>query len=106
MKFVLATTALASLLAPVLANFDVYIIQEVTNGVERKIYQAFESEPKSCEEVFANDVWTSKSDVNGKNTGVRCVGSGCDYKVSPSEITVLEMNFHGASPIYHWSESR
>ena len=71
-----------------------------------KVWQVFEAEPKNCDEVFAAKTFVNSGDVSGTKTGVRCAGSGCDYKPPPGNIDVLEMNFHGTDPVYHWSKSR
>ncbi|EON96202.1 hypothetical protein UCRPA7_8305 [Phaeoacremonium minimum UCRPA7] len=91
----------------VTANFDVYMVERtiVTDvGVSiNKVWQVFEAEPKNCDEVFAAKTFVNSGDVSGTKTGVRCAGSGCDYKPPPGNIDVLEMNFHGTDPVYHWT---
>jgi hypothetical protein len=109
MRFSLVTlTASAALLSPVLANFDLYMVQETIAtdlGVsESKVWQVFEAEPTSCDQVMNQRVWSTSNDVSGTKTGVRCVGDGCDYRASIDNIDVLEMNFHGGDTnVLHWT---
>lgn len=102
----LSLTLLASCVAflpAVSANFDIYMVAAAgTHGHETKSWQIFPTEP-SCDEVQNTGYWTDERDVSGTRTGIRCEGSGCDYKPSPDDIEILEMNFHGSGPVYHWS---
>lgn len=97
-----------AILPCVTANFDVYMVERtiVTDvGVSiNKVWQVFEAEPKNCDEVFNARTFVNSNDVSGTKTGVRCVGSGCDYKPPAGNIDILEMNYHGSDPVYHWSK--
>jgi hypothetical protein len=95
----------AAFLTPVLANFDVYMV-EVTDNVfhsSSQWWQVFEAQPRDCNEVLNNRLWFSSGDVSGDKEDVRCVGSGRDYKAPTDNIDVMEMNFSNEGPVYHWT---
>ena len=95
----------AALFTPALANFDVYMVDvydRVFNSHSMG-WQVFEAQPSSCDEVSSHDIWWASGDVSGDKTGVRCSGSGCNYKDPADNIDVLEMNFHSDPPVYHWT---
>ena len=99
--------AAASMLQPVLANFDIYMVDayERVFKSHQRGYQIFEAQPSSCDEVRRRHIFWASGDVSGDKTGVRCTGSGCDYTLPAGNIEQLEMNFHGSSPTWHWSKS-
>jgi len=99
---------LAACAASALANFDLYMVHRTLitpDGVsEARLWQVFEAEPRDCNQVLNQRAWTTSSDVSGTKQGVRCVGSGCDYKPPADNIDVLEMNFHGGNTnVLHWT---
>jgi hypothetical protein len=101
--------AYIALLSSVLANFDLYMVDETIIvpdfGVsESKVWQVFAAEPDNCGQVMNQRVWSTSNDVSGTKEGIRCVGSGCDYKADINNIDVLEMNFNGgAGNVLHWT---
>lgn len=90
----------ATFLPQVAANFDVYMVTYA--GITS--WQVFPAEP-SCDQSWGAPLWDWKDDVSGTKSGIRCKGSGCGITPSPSDIDILEMNFHGTNPIYHWSKA-
>jgi hypothetical protein len=108
MKFSLGTVvACAGLISPVMANFDLYMVDQTIitpNGVsELKVWEVFEAEP-NCNQVMNQRAWSTSNDVSGTKEGIRCVGSGCDYKADIANSDVLEMNFNGgAGNVLHWT---
>lgn len=102
---IVALASRAAFLTPVLANFDVYMV-DVTDNIfhtHTRAWQVFEAEPKSCDEVSSKPYWFTSGDVSGDKEGVRCVGSGCDYTPPADNIDILEMNFNNDGPVYHWT---
>ncbi|KAJ3544732.1 hypothetical protein NM208_g2903 [Fusarium decemcellulare] len=83
MKFSMTSIlALAALVNVSTANFDVYMVDEMTTIPQQ-------------------------ADVSGTKIGVRCEADDLRDCVSQSAradaIKVLEMNFHGEDPVYHWT---
>lgn len=111
MKFSLAQSAalLALFPAAAMANFDVYHGTQIdllgAAGAET-MWLIFEAEP-DCDNVNSDGSWWYESeDVSGDQTGVRCEGTGCtsNEEGEAGDIDVLEMNFHGTDPVYHFSK--
>ena len=107
MKYPPATIfSLASLLLPLTtANFDLYWDQS-SDGLNppSDVGMSFFANDPDCNTVEDAYYWAKLGDVSGGKEGVRCKGDGCCRSCDPGEIEVLEMNFHGGDPVYHWSE--
>lgn len=80
----------------------------MTNLAPIDAYQIWDSDP-SCRDVWGHKEYAPRDDVSGDKTGVRCVsydeGYGCQLRGDPSDIDIMEVNFSGSPPVYHWSES-
>lgn len=87
---------------PVAANFIVYRANYPKwADVE---YMLFDS-PSSCDwvsKVYWYASYPAADDVSGDKVGVRCAGA-CGMGDDPAGIDILEMNFNGKDPVYHWS---
>ncbi|ATZ52230.1 hypothetical protein BCIN_08g00020 [Botrytis cinerea B05.10] len=94
----------AALLTPVIANFDVYMVDayERVFKTHSRGWQIFDAQP-SCDQVKTAAIWWSYGDVSGDHEGVRCSGSGCDYTAPISNIDILEMNFSSLRKVWHWT---
>ncbi|PQE28855.1 hypothetical protein CJF30_00003885 [Rutstroemia sp. NJR-2017a BBW] len=95
----------AALLTPVVANFDVYMVEahERVFGSYQQAWQIFEAQPSSCDAVRSAAIWFRSGDVSGDKEGVRCSGSGCTYTAPAGDIDVLEMNFSNSPKVWHWT---
>lgn len=111
MKFSLAQSAalLALLPAGALANFDLYSsVQTDIFGAAgaQQMWHIFEAEPDCNNVDHDGSWWYTSDDVSGEKTGVRCEGRGCNsnQEGESGDIDILEMNFHGTDPVYHFSK--
>lgn len=86
------------------ANFDIYTGTQIDvfGPSANTMWLIFEAEP-DCDNVNNDGSWWyDEDDVSGEKQGVRCEG-GCAGGEDASAIEILEMNFHGTDPVYHWS---
>ncbi|KAF5004045.1 hypothetical protein FDECE_9458 [Fusarium decemcellulare] len=103
----MSAVALAALVNFTTANFDVYMVDEMTTIPQQwSLWHIWDTDP-SCGDVANAQNYLGRADVSGTKTGVRCEADDLRDCVSQSSradaIKVLEMNFHGEDPVYHWT---
>lgn len=103
-------TALVQTIFIGLASADFWLyhtIKHVPNWQAMDSYQIWDDNP-ACDQVWTQVDYDYSPDVSGDKTGIRCVSyegfEGCGFDADAKDIDVIEMNFHGVEPIYHWSE--
>ncbi|KAK4210670.1 hypothetical protein QBC37DRAFT_321800 [Rhypophila decipiens] len=72
-------------------------------------YFVWDDRIPSCDVLDKLVYFYPRVDVSGVKTGVRCENKDtsmhldCSWTGDPSDIDVIEMNFHSTNPIWHWN---
>ncbi|KAM7188491.1 hypothetical protein V8F33_010641 [Rhypophila sp. PSN 637] len=101
----LRTLGLSFLFGLTVADFSLWHLHQDSMSTP---YIVWDGSP-SCDMIDQSVYFYPSGDVSGDKTGVRCESEDmntqgdCIFASDPSDIDIVEMNFHSTDPTWHWT---